>query len=534
MEPEAATAAAAAAKAKPAGAAAGGWPQLIHAGNTSPSMAQVLLLLGSAVYVLELPLPRADLAGLVGRLALNTTNTTTSSSRGDSSTNPSAGGVGGGLLLQQQQVHTSALLGAEVAGAAAALGAGATAACVVQPVTAAGFGGSGAAETHAGVEAAARKVLELLQQQQQQGSVKQQQMAVQAAVDDLIAAMGRVRAQPDQQQQTTSTAVVLSEQYMKAVSVALAERGMWQLLQTFLSLQPLQDLSGTEQLLELLAQHHQYNLLTEVCLHGRDMPAQGLVAALQQILGSVADADADEQQKQQKRERQQQHWRELHAKAADTMAAVEAAAAAMPTMGVGQEGVGSAAAAAALPLVAVAKQVAAAVEGFTSRQVCCHALLASDLDAVELAAALKGLNPTQLSRLLMYLSRWVEKYTKGGLQHCGTARGAWGLPPGVQATLGFNPPTLPSELVTPSWVRVIEWCRVLIDAHLTRLVSLPGAEPVLQQMAQQVGSTAAATARLLPLKGVAEHLAAGAPLPTAAMAASSRYTVELLDLRVTG
>jgi hypothetical protein len=34
------------------------------------------------------------------------------------------------------------------------------------------------------------------------------------------------------------------------------------------------------------------------------------------------------------------------------------------------------------------------------------------------------------------------------------------------------------------------------------------------------------------LKGMAEHLAAGAPLPAAAEAASSEYTLELLDLRV--
>jgi hypothetical protein len=459
-----------------------------------------------------------------------------------SSNSAAAGGNAGGLILQQQEVQTSALLQKEVSGAAAAAshGAGTGAACVVQAVSAEavatavrGAGQSEDTEAKDGVGAAAVLLLELLQQQQQQsqqGLTKQQQKAVQAAVNDLTAAIERVRVQQQQQQAQGSTLaapVLLSEHYKKQVAAALAERRLWPLLQQFLSLQPLQELSGMEQLLESLAQHQQYQLLRGLCLQGRDMPAAGLVAALQQMLGSLSAAAGEAQEKQQRRERQQQHWKGLHATAAETIAAVEAAAAAAPNMGMRSP-------AGLLPLVAVAKQAAAAVEGFSPRQLCCHALLASDIDPVELAAALKTLNPTQLMRLLVYLSRWVEKYTKGGLQHWGTGRGAWGVPPEAASELGFNPPTLPSELVTPSWGRVIEWCRVLIDAHLTRLVSLPGAQPLLQQMAHQVGSTAAATARLLPLKGVAEHLAAGAPLPTAAMAASSRYTVELLDLRVKG
>jgi hypothetical protein len=80
---------------------------------------------------------------------------------------------------------------------------------------------------------------------------------------------------------------------------------------------------------------------------------------------------------------------------------------------------------------------------------------------------------------------------------------------------------------------VLEWSKALLDSQLTRLAQLGArVEPLVERLAAAVSCQAAATSRLLPLKGVAEHMAANAPLPEAHVATASRYTVELLDLRV--
>jgi hypothetical protein len=538
-------------------------------GSNSSSSAQLALMVGGAVYVLHLPLPRADLAGLVGRLAVGYPST--------SPNTPPAAAAAAGLVQVEQVLHEGTLLQQGLAGVLAqgagsisstcwlALGDPASAgeAVGVAGVRALEAAAQKAADALAAAKAAGGTgqqtkskplvaavkglVAELEAQQQQRAALNkqhqqqyraaeqqkkeqaavQQQQAAAAAEGSAKARKGRAQkkedqendashAPPQQQQQSAPLShpskVSLSEVLLGQLATALAEQQQHDLLAQLLALQPLPTLVHAPQLLELLVRHQQYHLVTQVCSHARQVPAAALVGALQQLLSRGTGTEAPAAQ--------QQYWQRLHGAAEARIAELDAAAAA--ALEAKKHHVAG-------DCLALAKHTAAALEGFSPRQVCCHCLLAADFDNVELQAALKALGPQQLLRLMKYLSRWVELYLSSGVyaeaKQASSSRVL--LQPREAAVCKSN-----FDLVTPSWCRVLEWCQVVLDAQLTALALMPVAGNQLADLAAQLQQTAAGTGQLLPLKGLLEHLSAGAPLPQAAVAANARYTVELLDLRV--
>ena len=79
-------------------------------------------------------------------------------------------------------------------------------------------------------------------------------------------------------------------------------------------------------------------------------------------------------------------------------------------------------------------------------------------------------------------------------------------------------------------LQVVEWVRVLLDAHLARLLMAKVTPPCLEQLLKSLQLQVSASQRLLPLLGCAEHIRQQAKLPAAHVAAATQYTVELLDL----
>jgi hypothetical protein len=482
-------------------------------------IAPVALQAGSSVWLLPLQLPKADLAGLVSKLALNSrlaleAAAAAAATTATSAAAPTAAGAASKpaeaqLLTSKQQLNLAAI--------AAAVNGASNSSNGQQrrqdgPITLQQLPASQPASSkarlaggaEAAVSAAVQRLWKALEQQpcvaaELSPACQQLVKALQQQQQEL----GRQPPQqrhhhPQQQQQlgeAASSCVQLSQQLLAQALSALADAEDWGLLQQVHELQPLQSLLGCPALVPALAAAEQYQLMRQVLLAAQEIPAEALVGAVAHLLQPQQDGPSAPQQAEAGR---------VRAAAEAMVAAAEAAAASG----------GPPAAAELLPAV---RRAAASVDGFTSREVLLHLLLAAPVDAVEAQAALSALPAPAVLRLLRYLIKWLSKYSNQALAAPGTA------------TLLQQEPLL----VSPAAGQVLEWAKLLLDAHLTRLLMMPAAAPLLQQLQRLLRAEVGATSKLVALKGMAEHLAAGAPLPAAAEAANSEYTLELLDLRVT-
>lgn len=532
---------------------------------------RLVLCTGGAVFTVVVEAPKADLAGLLGRLAVGGAG-----SKGPGGAPvaqlPRVGGgeaaaatAGARVTSTLQRLNMGSLFGgvkhgleeeqqAEVVGAAAEGGP-----VLLVPAREADGSAPDVGSSDAdGLVTAAQQLAALLDERQAAASGSaasgmQQLEACCRALLHQLHAQAQAQGHPSRVQQRRRRRTSLAaQQLLGRAAEAMAEAQLWALLREVLAAQPLQSLAHAPRLLPLAAAAHQHELIGELCRSVEDVPADALLGALQQLLGAEhAEARAAAGAARE------QHRQRLLGVAEGVL---EAAAA----------GAGGAWQHARL---ACARAAAAAVDGFTAREVCLHALAAADVDAVEVQAALQRLPPQQVLRLLRYLTKWVQKYGETPLEEAElemaaaaaaaaaaqAAAAAAAADPGadaipgppsqrtrstraaveaavaatVQAAAALGPaPAVPVELRAPSWGQVLDWLRALLDAHLTKLAMMPAAAAPLQQLAGSVGGHAAATARLVPLRGVAEHMLLGRQLPTAAQAAASTYTVELLDLRV--
>ncbi|KAF8072992.1 hypothetical protein HT031_000652 [Scenedesmus sp. PABB004] len=493
------------------GAPGGGAAQLL-ALPRHPS-APAALALGGAVHLLHLQLPRADLAGIVATLGLG----------GKAGAAPDAP-PGGRAVAHRQQLNLLAIAAA-VGGAAP--GAAAQERAVALHVLPAGGDGGGDADAAAGVGLAAAAeqlagvlgqapvpAAELKQRAKQLCDALQHEQELQHAAGG--GAPQRHRAAPHArrgkhqaaagQLPMCAAAVVVSQRLVAQCLDALADAQAWPVLEQLHALQPLQSLAACPGLLPALARGQQFALLRQVLRSAHDVPAEPLVAAMAHLLVQPAgEAGA--------------RAREARAIRAAAEAAVAEAAAAQAS--------GHPAARARL---ALARAAAAAVDGFTPSEVLLHALLAAPVDGVEACAALRALPSAGVLRLLRLLDKWAAKYAALALREGGWAGTGWS-----DAGLAGQPWDGPAALAlldVPAWPAVLEWGRLLLDAHLARLALLPAAAPLLRRLQLGLRQEAEATSRLVGLRGVVEHMAAGAPLPAGAEAAGSEYTLELLDLRL--
>jgi hypothetical protein len=326
--------------------------------------------------------------------------------------------------------------------------------------------------------------------------------------------MQRLQHQQQQQevvqpQHAHAELLLLSQRLLGQGLAALAEAEAWQLLAQLHTLQPLQSLAACPGLLLALTAGQQYPLLRQMLLAAQEVPAEALVQCLQHLL---------RQPGQQEAAARQQEAAAMRAVAEAAVAAAEAAA-------------GAGDAAAAPMLLAMARKAAAAVDGFSASEVLLHVLLATPVDAVEVQAALAALPTHAVLRLLKALRKWVAKYSSMPLRES-PSWASWqevGLEGEQYASSQAQ-----AVLLTPSWSQVLEWCRLVLDAHLTRLAMLPAAASLLRQIQVALQPELGATSRLGRMKGVVDHMAAGGVLPAVAEAANSAYTLELLDLRLAG
>lgn len=488
--------------------AAGGRLQLLPL--PEHAFAPAALLVHGGVWLLPLQLPKADLAGLVASLGLG-------SSQAHAAAAAAAPDATQLLLTSRQQLNLAAIA-ASVSKQQPLLNQQQQAApCVLQQLrqpqqTQAAAAGGGAGGIDSQVKAAVQQVWQVLEQQ------KRPAQALQAAVSQLCDVLEQQQQQqqeaasappqPKQQRQAATSSVLVSQQLLAAAVSALAEAQEWAVLERLHGLAPLQSLASCADVLPALAAAEQYSAMRSVLTAAQEVPAEAVVRALQHVL-------QPRQQQQQQDEEEGAGSSSSGPSAAQTAAAQQIRTAAEAVV---QQAEANAAAAAqgqadpdaAQKLTAAARHAAAAVDGFTSRELLLHVLLWVQVDVVEAQAALKALPASVVLRLLRYMIKWLHKFSRNSL----SARSADAL------------------LLTPSAGQVVEWCKLLLDAQLTKLMLMPAAGPLLQQLQRLLRSEVSTTNKLVALKGAADHWAAGAPLPAAAVAANSQYVLELLDLRV--
>lgn len=464
--------------------------------------APAALLAAGRVFLLHVQLPKADLAGLVFRLAVASSPTAAQAVTSRQQINllaiaaavsSNSGNAGAGAAQQQQQCVLQQLPAQQEQQHTMAAGA--------QPTAVAA-----AAERLAAVVSHQPVPAEELQQIAEQlcAALLQQQQSTEHPA-------GSRSRQQDQEQPLPSfaAAVLVSQRLLGQGLAALAEAEAWQLLGQLHSLQPLLSLGPCPGLLLALAAGQQYTLLRQVVLAAQDIPAESLVQAMQHLLSPPGPEEAASQQ---------QEAAAMRAAAEAAVQAAEAATAAGDAVAAG-------------PLVVMARRAAAAVDGFSASELLLHVLLAAHVDTVEAQAALAALPTPAVLRLLKVLHKWVTRYSASPLREASSCPSweAAGLVGGQWSSSQAQ-----ALLQTPSWGQVLEWTRLVLDAHLTRLAMLPAAGRLLQQMQAVLQPEVGASSRLVRLKGVVDHMAGGGPLPAVAEAANSEYTLELLDLRVAG
>ncbi len=543
-------------------------PQLValHGGGEP---GRVALSAGGCVFVIAIDAPRADLAGLLGRLAVGG-----AAAAGASSSSLQLPLVGGGQgaapaataarvttsayqldvgtlvtgAVESQERQQEQAAGAEGGGGRVALlpstlvagdpdkdGLGIVAHQLKALLDARPASTSSSSGSSGGSSSAAAVALPA-------AYVKQLEAAVRALLHQLHAqaqGQGHPDRAPRHRRRRTSAA---AQQLLGRAAEALADGGLWELLRELLAEQPLQSLTHAPRLLPLAAAAQQHELVAELARAAEDVPADALLGALLQMLGD--DGGSGSKGAAAAAAARQAHRQRLRAAAqvvVDEAAAAAAASAAEASTG-GWDG-----GARARAWLACARVAAAAVDGFAPREVCLHALAAVDADAVEVQVALQRLPARHVLRLLRYLAKWAGKFSDQPLEAAAAeaaaataaaaaeeaaAGGAQGVQTRGGGARGARAPAVPAELRCPGWGQVLDWLRALLDAHLAKLAMMPAAAAPLRQLADRISGHAAATARLVPLRGVAEHMIGGGALPMVATAAASSYTVELLDLRV--
>ncbi|KAK9808144.1 hypothetical protein WJX73_001912 [Symbiochloris irregularis] len=247
-----------------------------------------------------------------------------------------------------------------------------------------------------------------------------------AAPAEVAKVMGRVKHAAKQK---TASFEVLSR-----TALILAQQGHWKALQDFLTAVKLTALGSCPGLVPLLAQEEQHGLLTLLLPHGKDLSLSDLHLLLDHLLGRKLPRAARQQRREFRQELRDRACRDLQEKKA------------------------------------VPSQLAiAAMDMFTPREVCLHAVVAMPVDSAVLLGAMQGLLPQQALMLARYLLKWLT-FHKGG--------------PTTELREAQMPP-----VIVPPLRAVVQWLGTVINAHLVSLALLPKAHQVfMANMAQSVAS----------------------------------------------
>ncbi|GIL72608.1 hypothetical protein Vretimale_4336 [Volvox reticuliferus] len=287
--------------------------------------------------------------------------------------------------------------------------------------------------------------------------------------------------------------------------LSLAARGLavakqWNQLQALLRHVPEAGLNGCSDVLVAAVMNHKYFLLTRLATCLDEVEPAALVDTLQLLLAPTTRNNLMARQT---------YYETLRGLAETHISMAEHALTAPGTRPPSAAAVRNTTA-----QLAKAQCAAAVVDGFSYREVALHPLIAIPVDAPAVQFELRRLSATAADALLAYLAKWVLKYTDGIV--------------GESA----NHLSLPEGLIFPFYHQVLEWTRITIDAHLTRLLMARKSLPALESMETALNSAMEGNTKLIMLRGALEHVNSAAPLPAAHIAVATQYTAEVLDLRV--
>ncbi|GIL43382.1 hypothetical protein Vafri_1155 [Volvox africanus] len=287
--------------------------------------------------------------------------------------------------------------------------------------------------------------------------------------------------------------------------LSLATRGLaaakqWNQLQALLRHVPEAGLNGCSDILVSAVTDQQYFLLTRLATCLDEIEPGALVDTLQLLLAPTTRHNLTARQRYYKTLRGLAETQISGAERAVTAAAAKLLPAGAFTDTTAQ--------------LAKAQCAAAVVDDFSYREVALHPLIAIPVDAPAVQVGLRRLSAPATEALLAYLAKWVRKYTDGVIGEVA------------------NHVLLPEGLVFPFYHQVLEWTRMTIDAHLTRLLTARKSLPALESIEAALNSAVEGNKKIMMLRGAIEHVNAAAPLPAAHIAVATQYTAEVLDLRV--
>ncbi|KAH8936717.1 hypothetical protein BDL97_17G099000 [Sphagnum fallax] len=157
--------------------------------------------------------------------------------------------------------------------------------------------------------------------------------------------------------------------------------------------------------------------------------------------------------------------------------------------------------------------MACVVDGFEAWEICLHELVSSGQDEAVLAAVIVELDTGEAVRLLQYLHKWLDHFSK-------------------RLTHTPFPESGHAKHRVPSMAQVLQWISVVLDGQYTKFVLCSDYFPELRELQGLVQSLVAVGMGCTPLAGVVEHIMSGCPLPTAPQGseAASDYIIEFHDI----
>lgn len=162
-------------------------------------------------------------------------------------------------------------------------------------------------------------------------------------------------------------------------------------------------------------------------------------------------------------------------------------------------------------LIETASVFASSASNFTTRQICCHPLMATHINSSCLLPALRKLHSTHLLYLLKYFAVWLSNLGTFDVLHGGHV-----------SKSGM-------EIVVPSYDTVIEWISLTIDAGSIRMSQSYQAEQILGRVMKEISERVSSIRQYSELKGAIQHITTGAPL-SRKTDHQGQYSVECLTL----
>lgn len=153
---------------------------------------------------------------------------------------------------------------------------------------------------------------------------------------------------------------------------------------------------------------------------------------------------------------------------------------------------------------------AAAVDGFSSRQITCHALACLSADSVTIIAALRRTHSQSLTYLFKYFIQWAKNLTTFDVLSGGTVEKK-----GVSITC-------------PTYEATIRWLSMILDAANLRAAHVPAVIETLNGARYEIASQIQSIKGLTGVKGLLSHIRSGAPLHDANKA--NGLSIECLSL----